>query len=212
MKRLSNLNAAVGLGRRGLNVLRLASNVADAETITIGGEVYEIDTAAAPGTYTAGNYRVDCNAGVTPSVAAPAIVAAINANTKLKLTAVKISDNEILVYVNDESGPGGALACTETLAGANNAWMSATMVGGAAGPVGFQIQSRAAVAQEATIGNMHFVFPFTVGVCMAVVRTSAGVAKAWDGVLSKSGGRVTLDNSGTSDWAATDVVTVVAGT
>ena len=69
--------------RRAMNVLRLASNVADAETITLGTEVYEIDTAAAPGAITAGNIRVDCNAGVTPAIAAPSIVAAINANTKL---------------------------------------------------------------------------------------------------------------------------------
>jgi hypothetical protein len=81
--------------RRAMNVLRLASNVADAETITIGTEVYEIDTAVAPGVITAGNIRVDCNAGVTPAVAAPAIVAAINANTKLGLTALAISVNEI---------------------------------------------------------------------------------------------------------------------
>ena len=48
MKTLSNVKAA-SRGRRAINVLRLASNVADAETITIGSEVYEIDTAAAPG-------------------------------------------------------------------------------------------------------------------------------------------------------------------
>jgi len=35
-----------------MNVLRLASNVADGETITIGADVYEIDTAA-PGAVTA---------------------------------------------------------------------------------------------------------------------------------------------------------------
>src|ERR1043165_4822546 len=86
--------------RRAMNVLRLAANVADAETITIGSEVYEIDTAAAPGAITAGNIRVDCNAGVTPTIASAAIVAAINANTRLGLTAVAISVNEILVFNN----------------------------------------------------------------------------------------------------------------
>src|SRR5947207_7426660 len=114
MKTLSNVKAA-SRGRRAINVLRLASNVADAETITIGSEVYEIDTAAAPGAITAGNIRVDCNAGVTPAVASAAIVAAVNANTKLGLTALVISVNEILVYTNSESA-ALALACAETLA------------------------------------------------------------------------------------------------
>src|SRR5213592_1491948 len=102
--------------RRAMNVLRLASNVADGETITIGSEVYEIDTAAAPGAITAGNVRVDCNAGVSPTIASAAIVASINANTKLGLTAVAISVNEILVYTNNENAPLG-VACAETLAG-----------------------------------------------------------------------------------------------
>src|SRR3954470_11618086 len=116
-------------GRRAVNVLRLASNVADAETITIGGEVYEIDTAADPGAITAGNIRVNCNAGVTPTIASAAIVAAINANTKLGLTAVAISVNEILVFTNNDAS-GLALPCAETLAGANNAWATAAFYGG----------------------------------------------------------------------------------
>src|SRR6185436_14624841 len=100
--------------RRAMNVLRLASNVADGETITIGAEVYEIDTAAAPGAVTAGNIRVDCNAGVTPTIASASIVAAINANTRLGLTAVGISVNEILVFTNSDSS-GIGIACSETL-------------------------------------------------------------------------------------------------
>jgi hypothetical protein len=121
--------------RRAMNVLRLASNVADAETITIGSEVYEIDTAAAPGAITAGNIRVDCNAGVTPAIASAAIVAAINANTKYGLTALAISVNEILVFANSDSSPI-TLPCAETLAGANNAWAAANFYGGEASGLG----------------------------------------------------------------------------
>src|SRR2546422_9231541 len=128
MKTLSSVKAA-SRGRRAINVLRLASNVADAETITIGSELYEIDTAAAPGAITAGNIRVDCNAGVTPTTASAAIVAAINANTKLGLTAVAISVNEVLVYTNAETS-ALALPCSETLAGANNAWNATGFYGG----------------------------------------------------------------------------------
>ncbi len=38
----------------------------------------------------------------------------------------------------------------------------------------------------------------------------AGVGLAWDGVAQKSGGSLVLDNSGTTDWQAADVITVFA--
>ena len=193
-----------------MNVLRLASNVADAETITIGTEIYEIDTAAAPGAVIAGNIRVDCNAGVTPAVASAAIVAAINANTKYGLTALAISVNEILVFANSDVSPIG-LACAETLAGANNAWAAAAFYGGeATGIRGLRVAQRNPNAQEVSIGNMHFVFPFPVLAVLVQVRSSTGAAKAWDGVASVNGARVTLDNAGATDWAATDTVAVLA--
>src|SRR3954468_1148150 len=196
--------------RRAMNVLRLASNVADAETITIGSEVYEIDTAAAPGAIAAGNIRVDCNAGVTPTIASAAIVAAINANTKYGLTAVAISVNEVLVFGNSDSSPI-ALPCSETLAGANNAWAVAAFYGGeASGIRGLRAAQRSPNAQEVAIGNMHFVFPFAVLAVLVQVRSSTGAAKAWDGVTTISGARVSLDNAGATDWAATDNVVVLA--
>src|SRR3954452_19806354 len=182
--------------RRAMNVLRLASNVADGETITIGTEIYEIDTAAAPGAVTAGNIRVDCNAGVTPAVASAAIVAAINANTKYGLTALAISVNEVLVFTNSDTSPI-TLPCAETLAGANNAWASANFYGGeGSGLRGLRAAQRSPNAQEVAIGNMHFVFPFVVGAVLVQVRTSTGAAKAWDGVATVTGARLTLDNSG----------------
>ena len=196
--------------RRAMNVLRLASNVADGETVTIGGEVYEIDTAAAPGAITAGNIRVDCNAGVTPTIASAALVAAINANTRLGLTAVAISVNEVLVFTNNDNAPIG-VACSETLAGANNAWAAGAFYGGeASGVRGLRAAQRAPNAQEVALGNMHFVFPFTVVAALVQVRNSTGASKAWDGVTTVSGARVTLDNAGATDWAATDTVVVLA--
>ena len=196
--------------RRAMNVLRLASNVADAETITLGSEVYEIDTAAAPGAITAGNIRVDCNAGVTPAIASAAIVAAINANTRNGLTAVAISANEILVFANSDSSPI-TLPCAETLAGANNAWAAANFYGGeASGVRGLRAAQRSPNAQEVAIGNMHFMFPFAVNAALIQIRTSTGASKAWDGVTTISGARVSLDNAGATDWAATDVVAVFA--
>lgn len=211
MKTISQTKAG-RLGRCAVNVLRLASNVADAETITIGVDVYEIDTAAAPGAITSGNIRVDCSAGVTPTIASAAIVAAINASNHHNLKAVAISVNEILIYTTSGDSSALTLACTETLAGANNAWMAATMTDGQVSTTNFlAMGKRVPTAQEVTIGNMHFVFPWTVGSAMAVVRvTATGVEKAWDGAMTISGQRVTLDNAGATDWAATDTVTVLA--
>jgi hypothetical protein len=207
MKTLSQTKTALGHSRLALNVLRLASNVADGETITIGNETYEIDTAAAPGAVTAGNIRVDCSAGVTPTQASAALVAAVNANSRQGLQAEAISVNEVAIW-----GPTGNLDCSETLAGSNNAWHNtATFFGSSSAQVRARDQAaRAAVAKEVTLGNMHFLFPFRPASVLVQVRTAAGVAKAWDGVITLSNYRVTLDNSGSTDFAATDIVTVSA--
>jgi hypothetical protein len=205
MKPLSDLKATVGRGRVAMNVLRLAANVADGETITIGGVVFEFDNNA---TYTAGNIPITVTT-LTPTAVAPLIVSAINANTPYLATAISV--NEILVVGKDGTAPIGAVACTETMAGSGNAWSAATMNAGAAdGTVALALQQRAAVAQDVTIGHMLFPFPFTVAAVQVNVRTSAGVAKAWDGAVTFSGGVVTVDNSGTTDFAATDVVAVLA--
>jgi len=210
MKTLSNLKTAAR-GRCAVNVLRLASNVADAETITIGSDVYEIDTAADPGAITAGRIRVNCSAGITPTVASAAIVAAINASNQYKLTAVAISVNEVLIFTQTGDSSSLTLACSETLGGANNAWMGAAMCCGQVSPESVAMGQRVPTAQEVAIGNMHWVFPFTLGSAIAIVRvTATGVVKAWDGATTISGRRVTLDNAGSTDWAATDTVTVVA--
>lgn len=42
------------------------------------------------------------------------------------------------------------------------------------------------------------------------VTTSAGVPKAWDGAATMTDGVVTVDNSGVTDWADTDIINVVA--
>lgn len=208
-KTLSALKAAFAGGPM-INVLRLASDVADAETITIGSRVYEIDTASTA-TITAGNIRVNCNAGVTPTIASAAIVAAINGNADSEVLAVAISVNEILIWT--KPGKAQPLACTETLAGTNNAWAAAAMFAATstAANGGLEMGARVPTATEVAVGNMHFQFNFAPACAIAVVRvTSSGVLKAHDGALTISGNRVTLNNAGSTDWAATDTVTVLA--
>lgn len=151
---------------------------------------------------------VDPTAGETSD----ALITAINANTAEVVDAFDIGANEVLV-VHNALGIN-ALACTETLGGSNNAWASATMYGGAVVTEPIKIQrlmSRAPLSTEVTMENMHFYFPFAPVHAIALVRvTSGGAAKAWDGALTITGNRVTLDNSGSTDWATTDTVTVLA--
>jgi hypothetical protein len=207
MKTLTAVKEAFANGRRAINSLRVASAVANAETVTIGGEVYEVDTAAAPGSVVAGNFRVDCESAQTATAFCTALVASIKANST-RFDALKISANEVLVWTKADGAP---FPCTETLAGANNAWISATMYGGADTTIrGRSLIRRAAVATEVTMGTMQFVFPWTVAAAIPILRAAAGTIKQWGGVLSLSGPVVTLTNNGTVDFADTDTFDVIA--
>ncbi len=270
-------------GRRAINVLRLASNVAGAETLTIGTDVFEINIVntdtnvnvsggeLATGTpaisamtiaahalaagdlirveneimkvvgvisadkvtvrrghsgttiathadatdifkagtpATAGRIEVGLVTTLTPTAASAALLAVLNSSEPTSpIGAVSISANELLI-IADLVGDV-TLACTETLAGSNNAWAASAMFGGrAAAQRRISIQRRVPTAVEVALGNLHFYFPFTPTVARAnvVVTATPGVAKAWDGAVTITGNRVTLDNAGTTDWAATDTV------
>lgn len=198
-------------GRVAINVLRVASAVSDTETITIGTTVFEVDTAATPA-ITAGRVRVDCNAAQTATAFCTAFETAVNAAnvSGFSYRATKISATEVLIY-RLYSG-ADATACTETLAGTNNAWAAATAYGGAAEPQILRsvvLMGRAANATEVALGTMHFVLPFTPAAILVQVRTAAGVRVAHDGGSNATGNRVTVDNTGSTDFAATDVITVL---
>lgn len=147
--------------------------------------------------------------GVDPTAAnaVDAITLAINTSNTQGLIATKIGTNELLVST---SAPQAAvLACTETLAGSNNGFNAAAMYGGrAAGLRRMSIQSRVPVAQEVTLGSMHFMFDFPpVNVSVNIIVTATpGIALAWDGAVTITGNRVTLDNAGGTDWATTNKV------
>lgn len=197
-------------------VLRIASDVADAQTVTIGADVYEFDRAA--NGVTAGRIAVTGHADDTPTAATPALVSKINASGTEFVKAVQISVNEILIYKAAAVGGAAAdsadtTALAETLAGANNAWDTAALRGGrVAGHKAIGFSSRVPNAAEVALGNMHFVFPtFTPTHVIVQVRvTSGGTPKAWVGGVTISGNVVTLDNTGATDWAATDTVTIIA--
>jgi len=286
-------------GVRSVNVLRVAANVADGETVTIGGNVFEVDiintdagvdtvgamdattdpilvtfdgahgfvpgqlvrieneitkvlgvptttkawlgrarsgTTAAThadnsdvfesNAHPAANIPVGLVTTLTPAVFTDALVDEINnalhgteratvqASTIFgSVVASGPSDNEVLIREFSATPAELALACTETLAGANNVWAAAAMYGGvASGQRGIAVSQRVPNATEVALGNLTFEFPFTVRYAFVEVRVTStpGVAKAWDGAITKTAGQVELDNGGSTDWAATDTVTVIA--
>lgn len=208
MRRITEYAGGVGRKRVAQNILRLGSNVADAETITIGRDVFELDTNS---TTTAGNLAVNVAGNLTPTLAGPLIVAAINNSNTQKLVAGQIAVGVIGVYANEPNQGLAAIPCAETLAGANNAWDAAALYGGNAGVTPQTVLvERAALATEVTEGNAYFFLPFTVVAASAFVRTAAGVSKAWDGAVSFTANRVKLDNTGATDWAAGDVLLCLA--
>lgn len=150
--------------------------------------------------------------GVDPTAAeaVDAIVLAIN-SVVCGLRAVEVATNEILLR---SPGPtAAAIACTETLAGSNNGFAAATSYGGERNPDDLPITKviqRAVLAVEVAVGAMRFPLEFTPTAVSVVVKTSAGVAKAWDGVATIGTKLVTVDISGSSDYAAGDLVILTA--
>lgn len=191
-----------------MNILRLASDVADTETVTINGVVFEFDTV--PTSVTSGRTSVDVSAGVTPTLAGTALTTAINASS-CGMRAVKISASEVLVY--SASGSNTAFATTETLAGANNVWAAATAFGGSAQPSEVPVPvilSRVPTATEVTLQTFHFPLNFNPTAVTLQIRTSAGVIRAWDGAITIAANVVSISSSGSTDIAASDVVTILA--
>jgi hypothetical protein len=76
--------------------LTFDGDVSDEETVTIGTEVYEFDTSG-EAAITEGHIRVDVSGGATASDAVTALVAAINANTELAITATDGDGNTVVV-------------------------------------------------------------------------------------------------------------------
>jgi len=189
-----------------VNLLRIATIAADGEEIVIGADTFpcvtspDADFEFAPGADAAGSITN--------------IAAIINSDNTQDLTALAITGVGVLV-VSDRPGQRG-LACTETLAGANNGWAAAAMYGATARNDEFRPFDVAPVtpnAVEVAAGRLAVRFGFAPTAWVITVRTSAGASKAWDGVAAvhADDDRVLiLDNSGSTDWTATDEVVILA--
>src|SRR5262245_50280078 len=103
-------------GACAVGVIRIESNVADGETVTIGSNVFEFDNNAA---VVSGNIAVDVSGGLTPTNATTQLEAKINAENDHGLRAKRIDANEIVLFSRGPSDVSVAMA--ETMGGANNA-------------------------------------------------------------------------------------------
>ena len=151
--------------------------------------------------------------GVDPSAGnvVDALLATINASGTENIVARKIGTNELQI-VADRVGVV-TLACTETLAGANNAWAAAAMYGGRLKRSRRHVVvSRVPTAVEVALGNMHFELSFTPSQVIVRVKPTAtpNAAKAHDGGVTIDTTHVKVDNAGSTDWAETDTIEVLA--
>ena len=188
-------------------MMMIVANVADGETVTLGSDVYEFDSAVVP-TITAGRIRVDVTAGLTPAVAIPAFVTAVNTRNQI-FKALALDAATILITGKVAAKKGYALS--ETMAGAGNIIDAVTY--GGAGSTGSVVHtfSFTPTANEVTAGLMAIPLDKVPTEAIVKVRDASGGIKAWDGVVSidATNKLVKLDNSGTVDWTATDKVNVL---
>lgn len=151
--------------------------------------------------------------GVSPTAAefTTALDAAINASNVVAtpVRSVRVSANEILITVRGQLNT----ACTETLAGSNNAWANATLYGGTGTPLNVLANAttaRVVNATEAALQTCHFYFSFNPSAATVQLRDTSGVLKAFDGAIVITGNRVDVNASGSTDPASTDILTITA--
>lgn len=150
---------------------------------------------------------IPLGATLTPAVAGPAIALAVNTFKQLGITATYLSTPTHVLFSKPVDGTGVTLA--EAMA---NATIDAAFNGGVAKAQAIVAKvTRVPTAAEVTDGYLHAVFPFTVKHAIVSIRiTATNAVKAWDGAVTISGSRVTLDNAGATDWAATDTAIIEA--
>ena len=168
-------------------------------------------TASVAANYTGINLTTDLvipvGATLAIATAGPLLQAAINAFAIFGITAEYSSTGTQLLLHREAQGNTLTVAETITNATADSAFRGGVQTAEEVSSV----VTRVPTAQEVTDGLMHFFFPFTPKyVEVTVVVTATLATKVWDGARAFSGKRVTLDNAGATDWAATDTVIVKA--
>lgn len=197
-------------GRQATGHIRVAvlPNDADTVTVTVAGvaTVYEFDNNASVG---AGNVAVTI--GGTAAITATNLANAIKLNQAGRIAAAAHGTDTSVVDVRVLSA-GATLALAESTAGArvvaqdNGEELSPAVLLAYAG-------SRTLTAEDVTRGRVRFDTGFaSVRLWQAIIRESSAslFATSWNGAATLSGGVIELDNSGSEDWAAANVIEVLA--
>ena len=188
--------------------IKIASNVADGETVTIGSDTYEFDTDA---TVTAGNIAVDVSADQAPAAASAALASAINTRNNL-VKALNLDANTVLVMTKTPEADGAAITMAETMAGAGNE--VDTSLDSEVAPSLDRVRGMAITpsARDISEGVIRVPLTFTPQGAIVQVRVAAsGAAVAWDGnvTLDTTNNMLLIDNAGATDWDDTSVVNVL---
>lgn len=181
------------------------NTVADTNTLTVGGVVFEFDSNS---TVTGTNTAVDIGTG-SPSHAtiADRLKTAINANATLAALGLVADDIVTVSSTNAKlilKATGATAIGDITISKSGSPITLATAVA-AAESVGYR-----AVVVKATAAGTTLLLSTgldTVYDAVILVRTAAGVRKAYDGAVTIGNGFLYLDASGSTDIASTDVVT-----
>lgn len=116
--------------------LSITGDVANAETITIGGVTYEFDSAAPPGSVVAGNVRVDVSGGLGKAAAQAALITAINNYNGSVVVATAAGGDDMLATAKEYGTNGDAIGTTKVCA--NASWAAVTLGSGADAVVALQ--------------------------------------------------------------------------
>ena len=172
---------------------------ADGEDILTGNQL----TAAT-------NFAIGRAAVGSATVLVDDVVRSYNAANPGPVSATAVRGSATLVSFLWEQDRSGRAVSSDT-AGFVFANGAAATTGVELGEAKIAPYSRVPVAAEVTAGNMFFAFPFPVKSATVQVRvTATGAIKVWDGASTALGQVVTITNAGSTDWATTDTVTVIA--
>lgn len=145
----------------------------------------------------------------SPSVMATNLAAAINTNLPPNTFRASVLNTTNVVIVAENPGDFRQVANSSGIT--NATFGTNRFFGGYSVPTAARKRmdaSRGAIAAEVTQGVMRFSFMFTPTIVRVQLRSSAGAVKVYDGVVLITGRHVTCDNSGSSDFAAGDQMTV----
>lgn len=201
-----------------VDVLNVLVNVTQGETVKINNIVFEAVTNAAVIT-AATNIPVLCTNNGSTTINSNQFIAALNVtlNTNTLSTGVSSSiqtspfTNQLII-TSIKAGVFSYVV-SETLAGTGNAWASNSTYGGRGlrdSAQRFRVAKRIALAVDVTAGVMSFGFNFTPTHFIVQITDSTGVPKAYNGVVKIVGPNIQIDNTGSTDFANGDLVTVFA--